>query len=537
MSTVLPPLRVFLSSTDIDLHAHRTAALDIILRWELLPLDMRFFGAQATGTATTVSVDGVDRADLVILLIAWRYGTPSDGSDLSITHREYREAKARHLPILVYLADDATEADETLFPLPQRKTETAHQLRAFREEARAGGKVVERFTTPDDLAKKIATDLGKYLLDMERQQRQERFARRIPHNLPPRASTFVGHKHELAQIEADLRRGTNVPVAAAIVGMGGVGKSALAAEILAHIASDETAFPGGITWIRCNDLTGWEGINSIYAQLLVEWEIAVPPEKLASASTPQQEAQIRAQALRSRLVLPGSALVLLDNVEHDLPFKDILTLLDTLRMTALVTSRTSFSLPTLKPWKLEVLPPNDAVALFRNCYTKEGRIWHETRDTDIAQIVVAIFNYLPLDIVRVAPRVAQLRINSPFSSKKKTMLAFIPKEYQWIFFSACIALCCAVIDHIVFAVTISDTMAQNLAKISPFLSVIPLCGALAHSWQKKYWVWFLCLLLLGGSTFFVILASSLGGILPYYFLPILPLLFVGFRSYKAGSVH
>jgi hypothetical protein len=53
-----------------------------------------------------------------------------------------------------------------------------------------------------------------------------------------------------------------------------------------------------MTWVRCNELTGWEGINAIYAQLLLEWEIIVPPEELAGASTPQQEAQIRAHLLR-----------------------------------------------------------------------------------------------------------------------------------------------------------------------------------------------------------------------------------------------
>jgi Domain of unknown function (DUF4062) len=82
------------------------------------PIDMRYFNAQATGTASSNSLERVAQADVVILLIAWRYGSvQSDG--LSITHQEYREAVRLNKPILAFLADKATETmdrAEDLFP-------------------------------------------------------------------------------------------------------------------------------------------------------------------------------------------------------------------------------------------------------------------------------------------------------------------------------------------------------------------------------------------------------------------------------------
>jgi Domain of unknown function (DUF4062)/NB-ARC domain len=408
MPTVLPPLRIFLSSTDIDLHEHRTAVIEAILRMQQFPIDMRYFNAQAIGTSSSNSVERVADADVVILLIAWRYGSvQSDG--LSITHQEYREAVHLGKPILAFLADKTTEAmdrAEDLFPSAKRDPDHVEQMRAFRQEVKGSGRIVDSFDIPADLGMKVAAALGGFVL-----QHQERFARCIPRNLPPRAPTFVGREHALAQIEADLRRGTNVAVAAAVAGMGGVGKSALAAEVMARIANDVTAFPGGITWIRCNDLMGWEGINSIYAQLLLEWDITVPPEALAGVSAAQQEAQIHAHLLRSRLALPGPALVLLDNVERDLPLQEILAMLASLSMTALVTSRIFFFLPVVKVWNLEVLAPDEAVALLRDRYRDKGGLWDEAHDVDIAHDIVAALGCLPLAIELAAARAAQLRMS------------------------------------------------------------------------------------------------------------------------------
>jgi hypothetical protein len=60
MPTVLPPLRVFISGTYIDLVDHRTVLIDTIQCMDECPQEMRFFGAQATGDATDASLDEID---------------------------------------------------------------------------------------------------------------------------------------------------------------------------------------------------------------------------------------------------------------------------------------------------------------------------------------------------------------------------------------------------------------------------------------------------------------------------------------------
>ena len=50
--------RVFISSTSVDLRAHRERVRDTLLSLGLFPLGMESFGAQGTGDATSVSVDG-----------------------------------------------------------------------------------------------------------------------------------------------------------------------------------------------------------------------------------------------------------------------------------------------------------------------------------------------------------------------------------------------------------------------------------------------------------------------------------------------
>jgi Domain of unknown function (DUF4062) len=218
VATVLPPLRVFPSSTDNDLHEHRTAVIEAILRMQQFPIDMRYFNAQATGTSSSNSVERVGEADVVILLIAWRYGSVQSNDGLSITHEEYREAVRLNKPILAFLADKATETMdrvEDLFPSDKRDPDHAAQMHAFRQEVKGSGRIVDTFDMPTDLGMKVAAALGGFVF-----QHQKRFARCIPRNLPPRAPTFVGREHELAQIEADLRHGNNVAVAAAVAGMG-----------------------------------------------------------------------------------------------------------------------------------------------------------------------------------------------------------------------------------------------------------------------------------------------------------------------------
>ncbi|MFG3685506.1 BTAD domain-containing putative transcriptional regulator [Micromonospora sp. NPDC047740] len=74
----------------------------------------------------------------------------------------------------------------------------------------------------------------------------------VPRQLPNAIAGFVGRSPELRQLEALIDRSDRQPAVAALTGMGGIGKTALAAHF-ARRAAD--AFPDGQLWI---DLRGYD---------------------------------------------------------------------------------------------------------------------------------------------------------------------------------------------------------------------------------------------------------------------------------------
>jgi tetratricopeptide (TPR) repeat protein len=406
MPTVLPPLRVFLSSTDIDLHEHRTAVIGAILRMQQFPIDMRYFNAQATGTSNSNSVERVGEADVVILLIAWRYGSVQSNDGLSITHEEYREAVRLGKPILAFLADKATETmdrAEDLFPLAKRDPDHADQMHAFRQEVKNSGRIVDTFDTPADLGMKVAAAIGGFVL-----QYQERYAHAIPRNLPPRATSFVGRAGTLREIEEILHGDQSVSMAVAITGLGGIGKSALAAELISHITTQPEDFPGGYTWVRCDDKHGLDGLAWFYDQILSDWEINLDRRETAQAITPAAAVEIRERALLNRLQPAGGALVLLDNIEHDFLLTRALEHLISKRITVLATTRSKPHSPHLRIIHLDTLTAEQSLLLFIRRYINRGGTWIVHRDSEHAEIIVNALGWLPLAIELAAARAAYL---------------------------------------------------------------------------------------------------------------------------------
>src|SRR6516164_4817340 len=98
-----PIRRIFLSSTFVDLQAHRAAVRDIIGRLGQFALAMEQFGAREDD-AQTVSTDLVAGCDLYIGVIAWRYGYVPAEQKQSVTQQEYEEAGRLGISRLVFLA-------------------------------------------------------------------------------------------------------------------------------------------------------------------------------------------------------------------------------------------------------------------------------------------------------------------------------------------------------------------------------------------------------------------------------------------------
>lgn len=96
--------RVFVTSTSVDLQEHRQAVRDAIMGLDHHPDDMIHWSADAR-SGTEHSVDRVRESDVLILLVAYRYGHIPDGAGYSVTELEYRAARDAGIPVLAFFID------------------------------------------------------------------------------------------------------------------------------------------------------------------------------------------------------------------------------------------------------------------------------------------------------------------------------------------------------------------------------------------------------------------------------------------------
>jgi hypothetical protein len=162
------PLRVFISSTSADLAEYRQAAHDAIMGIELLPVDMIYWSADPR-SGSAASVDRVKQSDVLILIVAHRYGHVPKWSRYSVTEQEYRAARAAGIPVLAFFLDRSVP-----WPPDQVEWDARDKLDAFR--ALVESEVTRKlFRRPDDLATQIVQALA--LLDRSpRRRRPSRFS-------------------------------------------------------------------------------------------------------------------------------------------------------------------------------------------------------------------------------------------------------------------------------------------------------------------------------------------------------------------------
>jgi hypothetical protein len=60
-----------------------------------------------------------------------------------------------------------------------------------------------------------------------------------------------------------------------------------------------------VTWVRCDERVGIDGLIWIEDQLLAAWVAALPTEAAARVATPEEGIALREQAVRRRLVAAG----------------------------------------------------------------------------------------------------------------------------------------------------------------------------------------------------------------------------------------
>jgi tetratricopeptide (TPR) repeat protein len=152
-------VKVFISSTSLDLQPYRAAVANALERLGQQAGRMEVFGARPD-SPSGASLAEVDACDLFVGIYAHRYGFVPPGSDASITEQEFLRACEREKPLFCFVvADDHPWPPAFIDGEPQRA-----RLLAFKE--RVGRRVVrDIFTTPDDLALRAGTAVGRHLLE------------------------------------------------------------------------------------------------------------------------------------------------------------------------------------------------------------------------------------------------------------------------------------------------------------------------------------------------------------------------------------
>lgn len=158
-------MRIFVSSTWHDLQPERARVEAVVHAMrETKFLGMEYFGSRDE-SPHRASLEEVDRSELVVCILGGRWGS-------GITEAEYRRARDREIPVLVYVKDEAAigphERDDDAAGaarLAALKTEVAGQ-----QLVRAG------FAHPDGLAASVALDLHRHLFDRVLEPRLRRAA-------------------------------------------------------------------------------------------------------------------------------------------------------------------------------------------------------------------------------------------------------------------------------------------------------------------------------------------------------------------------
>jgi hypothetical protein len=153
-------MKVFLSSTYIDLIEHRRQAAEALERLGQQAGRMEVFGARPE-EPQEACLREIDACDIFVGIYAHRYGYLPQGSERSITESEFRHAKSSGKPIFCFVVDE-----QYPWPPPMIEDEPGRtKLRAFKTEI-GTSLVRETFTSPENLALKLATSVGRYITQL-----------------------------------------------------------------------------------------------------------------------------------------------------------------------------------------------------------------------------------------------------------------------------------------------------------------------------------------------------------------------------------
>ncbi|MET7296100.1 tetratricopeptide repeat protein [Streptomyces griseoloalbus] len=215
--------------------------------------------------------------------------------------------------------------------------------------------------------------------------------------LPPRPGGFTGRERETRELlraldPSGVRSAESAAtLVAAVSGLGGIGKTALAVET-AHLARERGWFPGGVLFI---DLHGYdqEPVTADRALQALLRALGTPPEHIPT--TTDERAVLYRSTLATRARERGAVLVLADNASSPGQVRPLLP--GDFRHHVLVTSRDRLPQLGARLLPLDQLGPREAYELLdltlRIADPSDSRV---ADDPDTAERLAGLCGHLPL---------------------------------------------------------------------------------------------------------------------------------------------
>lgn len=168
-------MSVFLSSTSLDLAEHRRAVKEGLDRIGERVLRMETFGARPD-EPTRASLSEVGECDLFVGIYAYRYGFVPPNTHASVTELEYERAIELEKPVFGFVVDEDFDWKPSFI-----EGEPGRARLAALKQRLSASHIIERFTSPTDLAFKVSTSVSNYL--------SKQLQRHIP---PPETTQLIG---------------------------------------------------------------------------------------------------------------------------------------------------------------------------------------------------------------------------------------------------------------------------------------------------------------------------------------------------------
>jgi tetratricopeptide (TPR) repeat protein len=205
--------------------------------------------------------------------------------------------------------------------------------------------------------------------------------------LLPMPDHLIGREAELAWVSDHLRPG-GASAVAALVGPGGIGKTGLAATVIRQF-HDEGRFKDGIVVVNCNGKgKRKDDAPSLLRDVLRHLD---PLGRVMKSATAADSADGLVQASRD-LISGKEVLVVLDNVEPELPIKTVMQPLHAAGATLLLTARHTLPpdvVPKSATCRLDLLSSDDALRVFIEAYGKGDVTDLNAEEQAAAQRIVA----------------------------------------------------------------------------------------------------------------------------------------------------